>query len=126
MAKGIWVASALALLAGGCLERELSSLNPCLVSGVARQINVETIDKLDVLFVVDNSNSMAEEQAALNQQFPKLIRTLTSGQRRDGTKFTPVNSLHLGVVSSDMGLAGIPNISGCDPNGGDDGVLQHA
>ncbi|HKU37953.1 MAG TPA: hypothetical protein VJR89_07395, partial [Polyangiales bacterium] len=125
MAKGKWLASALALLVVGCLERELSELNPCLVSGVARQISVTTIDKVDLLFVVDNSNSMLEEQAALNQQFPRLIRTLTSGVRPDGRPFPAVKNLHLGVVSSDMGLAGIPSVTGCDPNGGDDGVLQH-
>jgi hypothetical protein len=114
-----------AALSGGCLERDLISLNPCLVSGVARQIEASSIDKVDLLFVVDNSISMTEEQAALKLQFPKLITTLTSGVRSDGTKFPAVKNLHLGVVSTDMGLVGIPNTFQCDPNGGDDGVLQH-
>ncbi|HKP57805.1 MAG TPA: hypothetical protein VJV78_13830 [Polyangiales bacterium] len=127
MSKGIWFGGALLVcaLAGGCLERELIPLNPCLVSGVARSIEVSSIDKLDLLFVVDNSQSMAEEQAALNLQFPRLIKTLTSGMRADGRPFPAVRDMHLGVVSSDMGLAGIPNAFGCDINGGDDGVLQH-
>jgi hypothetical protein len=115
----------LAALSGGCLERDLISLNPCLVSGVARKIEASSIEKVDLLFVVDNSISMREEQAALKLQFPKLISTLTSGERADGRKFPPVKSLHLGVVSTDMGLVGIPNNYGCDPNGGDDGTLQH-
>jgi hypothetical protein len=115
-----------AAVSGGCLERDLVALNPCLVSGVARQIEASTVDKVDLLFVVDNSNSMKEEQDALKQQFPTLIKTLTSGQRADGTVFPAVKSLHLGVVSTDMGLIGVPGIAQCDPNRGDDGILQHA
>jgi hypothetical protein len=65
-------AMAAAALSGGCLERDLQSLNPCLVSGVARQIEASTVDKVDLLFVVDNSNSMKEEQDALKQQFPRF------------------------------------------------------
>jgi hypothetical protein len=137
MSKGTWFGSGtpqgcllrgtllVCALYSGCLERDLSPLNPCLVSGVARKISASSVDNLDLLFVVDNSQSMAEEQAALNLQFPRLIKTLTSGLRSDGTKFPAVKNLHLGVVSSDMGLVGIPNAYGCDVNGGDDGVLQH-
>jgi hypothetical protein len=121
----IWVLS-LAALSGGCLERDLVSLNPCLVSGVARDIKAQSITKVDLLFIVDNSNSMTEEQDALKQQFPKLVKTLTSGVRADGRRFPAVKNLHLGVVSTDMGLVGIANRFGCDANGGDDGVLQHA
>lgn len=110
----------------GCLERDLTALNPCLVSGVARGVTVQSIDKVDLLFVVDNSDSMVEEQDALKAQFPKLIQALTSGVRTDGRKFPALTNLHLGVVSTDMGLPGIANSWRCDPNnGGDDGKLQH-
>lgn len=85
---------------------------------------------LDLLFVVDNSGSMREEQAALREQFPRLIRSLTSGETANGQAFPPVKDLHLGVVSSDMGLVGIANnFPGCNTsrhvNGGDDGRLLH-
>lgn len=89
----------------------------------------DPVEALDLLFVVDDSQSMLQEQAALRAQFPRLIRTLVSGERLlpDGTKerFTPAASVHLGVVSSDMGLIGIQGVSGC-VGLGDDGVLQHA
>jgi hypothetical protein len=49
----------------GCLDRELKPLNPCLVSGVSRQVQVKNVDKVDLLFMVDNSNSMAGEQQSL-------------------------------------------------------------
>jgi hypothetical protein len=117
-------------LASGCLERDLKALNPCLVSAVARQIAVTNVDFVDILFVVDNSGSMRQEQAALRDQFPKLINTMTQGMKSDGMQFPPVKDMHLGVVSTDMGLVGIRNnYPGCNTQrhyeGGDDGVLQH-
>ncbi|MDH5672134.1 MAG: hypothetical protein OEZ06_08295 [Myxococcales bacterium] len=84
------------------------------------------VRKMDLLFVVDNSGSMAEEQAALSREFPKLVLALTSGDvNADGTMdFPGVQDLHLGVVSTDMGLQGIEGIPGCG-GVGDDGILQH-
>jgi hypothetical protein len=115
------------LLFSACLERELAPLNPCLVSGVSRKVAVNNVDKVDLLFMVDNSNSMADKQISLKAQFPKLINVLTTGERMPGdpNPFPPVKDLHVGVVSSDMGLPGVANNFGCDPNGGDDGRLQH-
>jgi hypothetical protein len=109
----------------GCLERELKPLNPCLVSGVNAAINVENIDKIDLLFMVDNSISMKGEQESLAREFPKLIKALTTGDRDgNGTQdFSPATDLHLGVISSDLGLPGINAITGC-VGPGDDGVLQ--
>jgi hypothetical protein len=85
------------------------------------------VRKVDLLFVVDDSASMGEEQEALRREFPALIRALTSGDRDgDGTvDFPPVQDLHLGVVSTDMGLQGIDGILGCGGLG-KDGVLQSA
>ena len=102
---------AVALLLGGCLDRKLKPLNPCLVSGVVAEIAVTNIDKVDLLFMVDNSGSMAQEQASLREQFPKLISVLASGDPGPGKeKFPPAKDLHLGVVSSDLGLVGINDI----------------
>src|SRR3954447_10402818 len=71
-AQLVWVA--IACVFCGCLERKLKPLNPCLVSAVTQEIAVNNIDKVDMLFMVDNSNSMREEQARLQQQFPHLIQ----------------------------------------------------
>jgi hypothetical protein len=119
-----------ALLAHGCLDRELAPITPCLVSGVSDRVEVKNVDSVDLLFMVDNSDSMREEQAALRAQFPKLIRVLTSGDREDGGStqdFTPPKDLHLGVVSSDLGLGGLDDTTGsrCSELG-DDGRLLHA
>ncbi|MEY4582698.1 MAG: hypothetical protein RL701_7401, partial [Pseudomonadota bacterium] len=114
-------------LTGGCLDRELAALNPCLVTGISRRVSVNNIDKVDLLFSVDNSGSMAEEQNALKEQFPRMISILTTGRRRadDPNPFPPAKDLHLAVVSSDMGAVGQKDVDGCDINGGDDGRLQN-
>jgi hypothetical protein len=102
----------------------------CVRGGYCAEVETEVIDTADLLFVVDDSGSMRQEQSALRDQFPHLISTLTLGATSAGETFPPFRDLHLGVVSTDMGLAGIPNnFPGCNTqrhiNGGDDGVLLH-
>jgi hypothetical protein len=126
----VLLTAALTSAASGCMDRELVPLAPCLVSGVTDRVEVQNVDRVDLLFVVDDSESMREEQAALRAQFPKLIRVLTSGDRDDGGDthdFTPPKDLHLGVVSTDLGLGGFDDAlhSGCSDLG-DDGRLLHA
>lgn len=62
------------------------------------------IDKVDLLLVLDNSGSMAEEQKKLANALPGFLGTLTAGA---------IKSLHVGVVSSDMGVAGVQGLAGC-------------
>ena len=83
---------------------------------------------VDILVVVDNSGSMAEEQQALKLAFPQLISALldppvdpVSGER----VHEPVRDMHIGVVSTDMGVGGY-DVQTCDePISGDDGILMH-
>jgi hypothetical protein len=123
----VWLSSMVML---SCNPRDFRPINPCTISTVVNDINVENIDNVDMLFVVDNSGSMEEEQIALQKQFPRLIEILVSGDIDNDNiqDFPPVRSLRVGVVSTDMGTGGV--ISGdrtCpgedDPVFGDDGVL---
>jgi hypothetical protein len=108
---------------GGCLDRDLLPVGPCVVSGVSNAVPIQNIDKVDLLFVVDDSSSMKEEQELLRRELPALIRALTTGQRRDGTTFAPIKDLHLGVVSTDLGTPGVSSFfEGCDARG-DQGAL---
>ena len=86
------------------------------------------VNKVDLLFVVDNSRSMSDEQRALTDQIPKLIDAITTGQRfaGDPRPFRPVTDLHVGVVSTDMGIPGVEFPPSCSPDGGSDGRLLHA
>jgi len=89
------------------------------------------IKNVDILFVMDKSGSMLDEQARLAQEMPKLIKALVTGDRDgDGiSELTPAESIHLGVVTSDMGVPGIGFMNSADAKGclgqGDDGILQN-
>lgn len=81
---------------------------------------------LDLLFVIDDSPSMADKQAALAAAFPRMIDVLA---QLDGG----LPNLHIGVVTSDMGTSassgspgpaiGSVGNGGCSGRG-DDGRLQ--
>jgi len=75
--------------------------------------NCASTGKLDLLLAVDNSGSMREEQDSLRQALPDMLQQLADGGATD---------VHLGVVSSDMGLVGIEGLPGC-MGLGDDGIM---
>lgn len=81
---------------------------------------------LDVLMMVDGSNSMAEEQASLSAQIPHMARVLATGDLDgDGVQdFPALRSIHVGSVTPDMGTAGytVPTCAAADF--GDDGLLR--
>lgn len=125
---GIWLALAALPVASGCMDRKLKPINPCLVSSVSERISVNGVDKVDLLFAVDNSGSMADEQAKLQRELPNLVETLTSGVRANGATFAAANDLHLGVITTDLGVPGVvgqltPGLN-CVGVGGD-GRLQN-
>lgn len=114
------------LLGVGCLNPELKPLTPCTVSANVAEVKQNAIDKVDLLFMIDNSNSMSQEQAALGMQLKRLVTILTTGDRdEDGDQdFTPAKDLHVGVISSDMGVGGF-NLETCNTHPlGDDGLLR--
>lgn len=94
------------LLGLGCQSSEPAASCPC----PPPRVGVSNADAVDLLFMVDNSNSMGEEQASLIAEFATLVEALTSGElvRADGSAqaVSPVMSLRVGVVSSDMGTGG--------------------
>jgi hypothetical protein len=77
--------------------------------------------KLDLLFVIDNSRSMADKQLLLSEALPDLIDRLLSPYCRhpDGTteptnglddcvapavrEFAPITDLHVGVITTSLG-----------------------
>jgi hypothetical protein len=69
--------------------------------------------ELDLLFVIDNSSSMAGEQASFRSVMPPLLplRHLMGG----------LPDIHIGVISTDLGT-GSPSGTGCD-EAGDAGFL---
>lgn len=129
---GVLLATA-GLATSGCLDRDLRPLTPCVSQGFVANIEQGGVDKVDVLFMIDDSGSMSQEQQSIADQMPRLARILATGDRDlDGMQdFTPVKNLHLGVVTSDMGVAGFMGIPTCGPGStaggamfGDDGILR--
>ena len=88
--------------------------------------SVRPIRDVDIVFMVDNSGSMAEEQAAFRLQMAQMFEVLSTGDlNKDGIpEFEQANSVRVGVISSDMG-AGQEGVTTCT-NGsyGDDGQFQ--
>ena len=77
-------------------------------------IEVTTPVKLDLLFMIDDSGSMEDDQENLGRNFPRLM---------DELKNLPLGlpDLHVGVVSSDIGDSGVLYAStncGLDPKRG--------
>jgi len=73
---------------------------------------------IDILFVIDNSNTMELEQNNLITNFPKFIQTIEAIT-------PPIKSYHVGVICTDIGAGPYKDYKTCQP-GGDDGKLQHA
>ncbi len=65
------------------------------------------LDKLDLLFVIDNSPGMADEQAELARRIPAMIAALTdpTADPRTGSTRSFVD-VHVGVISSSLGSYG--------------------
>jgi len=72
-------------------------------------ITVAPIRMLDLVFMVDNSPSMAPKQAKLNAQFPKLINALKDPT--DGT----LPDLRVAIIDSDLGTGGAYSSGSCGP-----------
>jgi hypothetical protein len=117
---GILAAATITSTLLGCPNQELAPLAPCTVSGVSLEVPQSGVDKVDLLFMIDNSGSMSEEQKKLSAVLPLMVKVLTTGNP-DGVPsaagmkpmFPPVQSLHIGVVSSDMGVNGAPAQKSC-------------
>ncbi len=117
------------LLAGGCLDRDISTLSPETTNLFITKIPHEPIDKIDVLFMIDNSVSMADKQTMLSEAVPELMRRLVEPLCTDGStrvpanagghcpegmrpEFRPVRDIHVAVISSSLG--GFGSVE-CDP-----------
>ena len=135
-ASSLVISAMVVLSVAGCLDRNLKPVTPCVSQGFVTSIEQQGVDKVDLLFMVDDSGSMRPEQQILATNFPRMIQILVTGDRMLNDvaghpetmtdNFPPVKDLHLGVVTCDMGTAGYA-IPGCNHQPyGDDGVLRTA
>ena len=127
----LWLIGALAMT--GCYASHRSGGSPpppppptSCDAGALDDAGEPEPETVDLLFVIDNSNSMQEEQASVVAEMPDIVQALSSGDVDfDGEEdVTPVGSLHIGVVTTDMGTGGFV-VPTCDNRTfGDDGRLR--
>jgi hypothetical protein len=110
-----WLVGSAVLALAACPTRDISQLQMSPAIELRKEIPVKTNRNVDILFVVDNSDSMADKQAHLVENFPGFIRTLAGvpGGRP---------SMQIAVVSSDVGID--PYMGDACSGNGDDGKFQ--
>jgi hypothetical protein len=118
--KAIGLALAAAALTG-CLSRPIGRGQPRTTNVIVDTLVQSAVDKIDLLFVVDNSISMADKQEILALAVPDLVGRLVSpvcvqngavvdsppsskDKCKSGAReFNPINDIHIGIVTSSLG-----------------------
>jgi hypothetical protein len=125
------VVLAFSVLVGSCLDRPVAPATPSVNARIVKDVRQEKVSKIDLLFMIDNSSSMADKQAILAQAVPDLLSRLVdpvcidpvTGQQvgirdvngacaRGEPDFEPVKDIHVGIITSSLGGHGTTGI--CD------------
>jgi hypothetical protein len=138
--SGKWLAVASLLTATGaaatgCLSRPVGQQPPTTKVNFTSTVSQQQVDKVDLLFMIDNSASMGDKQQILADAVPNLLVSLLkpkcaspatgiaapgaptadpSGNKGNnfgcpsGTEpeFRPVTDMHIGIISSSLGSYG--------------------
>ncbi len=125
----IFVFPAMATLVPGCLDRPIEPVEPRTTSTIVERLRQSSVNKLDLLFVIDNSRSMGDKQQILQSAIPDLVNQLINPRcynkkgelasqqpntpiqecPQDDTfrSFKPVLDIHIGVITSSLGSHGV-------------------
>lgn len=112
-------------VSSACLDRPIGRPDPVTTNIFVDKITQTSVDKIDLLFMIDNSISMSDKQEILRLAVPDLVSRLVnpicvdtagnqfpppppgelcpSGQSQE---FNPINDINIGVVSSSLGDVG--------------------
>ncbi len=108
-------------LLGGCSEPD--SGTPRLVWSSGTDVFADCGSAVDLLFVVDDSTSMADGRVNLVVRMEELVRALVLPPDADGNgvpDWAPLPDLRVAVVTTDMGA---PGANECPDPDGDDAVF---
>ncbi|HEX7665612.1 MAG TPA: hypothetical protein VF407_13895, partial [Polyangiaceae bacterium] len=128
------------VMSGGCLSRPVTSQAPTIKDNFTTNLRQSAIDKVDILFDIDNSASMGDKEVFLSKAVPDFLSRLLAPYcvddqgkvEKDGSgniitsdtngacsvgqaEFKPVHDMHIGVVTSSLGTRG-GDVCGVDPN----------
>src|SRR5512136_2610123 len=83
---GALALSTIPLLAG-CLDRPVAPASPNTSARVVERAKQDRVNAIDLLFMIDNSSSMADKQAVLSDAIPQLVKRLVNPGciNQDGT-----------------------------------------
>jgi hypothetical protein len=94
-------ALALGSMAMGCESRDVMTPETSIGGETLTEIPIAITDKLDLIFVVDDSSSMTPNQDALIANFPRFMDLLSNIEGG-------LPSVHIGVISTDVGADPTP------------------
>jgi len=134
--KRLFALLTMAVVGVGCLARPLGREEPSTKVNFLNDVTQQAVDKIDLLFAIDNSASMGDKQAILKEAVPNLIEGLVappcvdaatrlaldggktkanpSGGKKDNygcpegsePAFKPITDMHIGILSSSLGSMG--------------------
>ncbi len=130
-AVGLLALTVLGVAAPACLDRPVAPQQPVTKSLSTQLYQNQKVDKIDLLFMIDNSASMVDKQKILAAAVPDLVERLTnpvcvdresrefkaavapgescpSGTERE---FDPILDIHIGVITSSLGGHGADSCS---------------
>jgi hypothetical protein len=132
----------------GCLSRPVTHREPTTKTNFTTVIRQSAVDKVDLLFDIDNSRSMGDKQDLLARAVPDLVSRLLNPNCIDpntgevlgiseagdcaaqfGTaakpEFPAVHDMHVGIVSSSLGGRGSNNCAADAMNPTDPSLSAH-
>jgi hypothetical protein len=119
MTLGCVAVTAAALIAGvACNEHEMAPFSKSLSSGKKQSTSSGSARPVDILFIIDDSNSMKEEQSDLDKQFNVFLERLIAANA----------NFRIATVSTSYSGAGMPFVTNALDTGSqillDDGVTN--
>jgi len=102
-----------------CTSHPLAQPTPQPVQESDVYISVSPVRQLDLVFMIDNSPSMAPKQAKLQAQFHNLLTALEDPT--DGT----LPDLRVAIIDSDLGTNGAYSSGSCGPKTLADGTVSN-
>ena len=131
--------TAVSMVASACMSRPVGTTEPQTSNLYVEPIRNDVIDKIDLLFMIDNSGSMGDKQELLAKAVPQLVERLViprclndANEVRRRTafdeacpagfapEFRAVNDIHIAVITSSLGAHGAANPQCVAQSPGDD------
>ncbi|HVW25167.1 MAG TPA: hypothetical protein VHC69_07325 [Polyangiaceae bacterium] len=124
------ISVAAALFAVACINRPLcdEDCRPRTTNQFVTEVTGKAVDKIDLLFMIDNSTSMDDKQKVLEEAVPDLVERLVNPNCVNPNdpsvppqkaaspdadcpaplmrEFTPIRDIHVGIVTSSLGNHG--------------------